>query len=74
MARKPTKEEIISNLITIVSNRRSRMEALRTSIPTSKPKDQKWMREEIQEHEKFLAETEKRIKEFSKSYYAPAIR
>lgn len=65
----------IYHLEVIMKNRRSRIEGLTALVLSGKcsKKDLEWIQAEIAEHEKFIADTEKEIKDFKKMYYKPAM-
>lgn len=64
----------IAHLEVIMKNRRSRIEGLTALLRSScSKKDVAWIALEIAEHEKWISETEKEIREFKKMYYKPAM-
>lgn len=66
--RKETMAETVENLRTIVTNRRSRVQGLTNLVKSGKcsKNDLKWITKEIAEHEKWISDTEKVIKNFYK--------
>lgn len=66
--RKKTMAETIEDLKVIISNRKSRIEGLTNLVKSGcSAEDRKWITKEIAEHEKYISDTEKVIKNF----YAP---
>ena len=66
--RKPNMAQTVENLKVIMENRRARVEGLTKILPTCSAKDTKEIEKEIAEHEKWISDTEK----FIRNFYRPA--
>lgn len=66
--RKPTMAQTVETLKIIMENRRARINGLTKILPTCSAKDKKEIEKEIVEHEKWISDAEKVIKNF----YRPA--
>ena len=69
--RRKTMAETVAELTVIMKNRRSRIQGLTELVISGKASeaDKVWIAKEISEHEKWIADTEKVIKNF----YRPAV-
>ena len=66
--RRKTQAETVEELKIIMQNRKDRIKGL-TELAKNSPQDRAWILKEIEEHEKWIADTEKVIRNF----YRPAV-
>ena len=66
--RKKTQAETVEELKIIMQNRKDRINGL-TELAKNSPQDRAWIAKEIEEHEKWISDAEKVIRNF----YRPAV-